>query len=201
MSDLSSRCLAGNRVAIYARVDKTLAELLHTLRRTVEHRGGMVVAVYLDDADITGSGKFAAWHQLVTSLGTMNKIVVIDAGDLPGKRVADLLKVLALLRDRGVTLHLLDLSAGTMTGEVIDIIAAYRRAKVSQSIRAGQAKARSAGRRIGRPPVPTRVQSAIRNALADGGGTRSTARRYGVSPAFVANVRRAMAGAPSCTFC
>jgi hypothetical protein len=57
------------------------------------------------------------------------------------RTVADLLKILAILRDHGVVLHLCDFDNGSTTCEAIDIIAAFRQVKLSQAIRAGQAKA------------------------------------------------------------
>ncbi len=114
--------------------------------------------------------------------------------------MADLLKVLGLFRDSGVTLHLHNIETGTTTSVVLDIVQAYRRAKLSQAIRIGQRKAVAAGKRIGRPIVPARVQDRIRAALAQGGGIRPTARMFNVSPASVINIRRAM-GSTECTSC
>jgi DNA invertase Pin-like site-specific DNA recombinase len=198
MSELSSRCLVGHRVAIYTRTIGTSAELPHTLRRTIEDRGDMVVSTFQDDAGITGRGKYANWHRLIASLDTVDRVVVADAGDLPGRSVADISKILGLLRDRGVTLHLHNIETGTTTSAVLDIVQAYRRAKLSQAIRNGQVRAVAAGKRIGRPIVPRRVRDRIRTALANGGGIRPTARLFKVSPASVINIRRTMLDAP-CT--
>jgi DNA invertase Pin-like site-specific DNA recombinase len=180
-------------MAIYRRTVSTSAELPHILRPTVEERGDMVVSTFQDDAGITGRGKYAGWHRLIAHLDTVDRIVVADAGDLPGRSVADLLKILGLLRDRGVTLHLHNIETGTTTSVVLDIVQAYRRAKLSHAIRVGQAKALAAGKRIGRPIVPRRIQDRIQAALAQGGGIRPTARMYNVSPASVINIRRTMA--------
>jgi DNA invertase Pin-like site-specific DNA recombinase len=193
MSNHSSIYLAGYRVAIYTRTVGTSAELPHTLRRAIEDRSGMVVSAFHDNGGITGRGKYVAWHRLVDSLATVDRVIVADAGDLPGRSVADLLKILGLLRDRGVTLHLHNIETGTTTSVVLDIVQAYRRAKLSQAIRTGQAKALAGGKRIGRPVVPGRVQDHIRAALASGGGIRPTARRFNVSPASVINIRRTTA--------
>jgi DNA invertase Pin-like site-specific DNA recombinase len=195
MSDLSSHCLAANRVAIYRRTVGTSAELPHTLRRTVEDRGAVVVATYEDDAQITGRGKYAGWRTLIAHLDTVDQIVVSNAGDIPGKSVADLLKVLGVLRDRGVGLYLHDerIDTGSTGFALLALITAYRKAKLSQAIRNGQVRAVVAGKRIGRPIVPRRVQDRIRAALVSGGGVRPTARLFKVSPASVINIRRTMA--------
>jgi len=181
-------------VAIYARQNGTEPELLHALSQAVGNRGGTVVSTYLDDAQITGRGKYSGWRNLLAHLHTVDQVALSNARDIPGKTVADLLKVLAALRDHGVGLYLHDeqIDTGSTTFALLDIIAAYRRPKLSQAIRAGQAKARAAGKRIGRPIVPLRVKDRVRTALAEGGGIRPTARRFGVSPASVINIRRAM---------
>jgi hypothetical protein len=76
---------------------------------------------------------------------------------------------------------------------VLDIVGDYRRAKLPQAIRNGQARAVAAGKRIGRPIVPRRVQDSVRVALTDGGRIRPTAPLFNVSPASVINIRRTMA--------
>jgi DNA invertase Pin-like site-specific DNA recombinase len=152
----------------------------------------MVVSTFQDDAGITGRGKYSGWHLLIASLDTLDQIVVANAGDLPGRTVADLLKILHLLRDRGVTLHLHNIETGATTTVMLDIVQEYRRAKLSAAIRTGLAKALAAGKRIGRPAMPSRVRVRIQTALAGGDGIRATARRFNVSPASVINIRRGM---------
>jgi DNA invertase Pin-like site-specific DNA recombinase len=187
------------RVTIYVRQTGTEPELLSDLQQTVEDRGGIVVATYIDDPRITGRGKYAEWRRLLANLNAVDQVLLSNAGDIPGKTVADLLKILGLLRDRGVALHLHNIETVTTTSAVLDIVQEYRRAKLSEAIRNGQAKAVAVGKRIGRPIVPHRVRDRIRDALAEGGGIRSTARAYKVSPASVINIRRTMMAAAQCT--
>jgi DNA invertase Pin-like site-specific DNA recombinase len=75
---------------------------------------------------------------------------------------------------------------------MLDIIAAYRRAKLSAAIKSGQAKALAAGKRIGRPEVPECVRRRIQAALLGGAGIRPAARRFNVSGGTVINIRRSM---------
>ncbi|MGD0105149.1 MAG: recombinase family protein [Rhodopila sp.] len=182
------------RVFIYVRQTGTQPELVHSLQQTVANRGGNVVSVHTDDAAITGRGKYAGWRNMVADLGAVDQVVLSNAGDLPGKTVADLFKVLAILRNHGVGLylHAERIDTASTTFAVLDIVAGYRAAKLSEAIRAGQMRARAAGRTIGRPIVPHGVQERVRIALADGGGIRPTARRFNVSPASVINIRRSM---------
>jgi DNA invertase Pin-like site-specific DNA recombinase len=185
------------RVVIYS---GTQPELLPELRQSVERHGAIVVAVYLDDARITGRGKYAGWRRLLANLDAVDQVALTHAGDIPGKTVNDFLKILSILRDHGVGLYVHSEQIDTASSgfALLDLIRAYRRAKLSQAIRSGQAKALAAGKRIGRPTVPRGNGSRLQAALTEGGGIRPTARRFNVSPASVFNIRRTMA-ATQCT--
>jgi hypothetical protein len=182
------------RTAIYARQVVPGAEVLSDLRRAVEDRGDTIVASFADDGRIVGRGKYAGWNALVSILNDVDEVAIPDAGHLPGRTVADLLKLLVILHKRGVGLIVSNLRIETAGAnfDLLDLVKAYRSAKLSQAIRSGQAKAVAAGKRIGRPIVPVSIQAGIRNALADGSGVRPTARRFNVSPASVINIRRSM---------
>jgi DNA invertase Pin-like site-specific DNA recombinase len=172
------------RAAIYARLNGTIEKLLAPLRQPVERRGDTVRAMYVDDGRMTGRGKYAGWRALIANVGTVDQIVLTNAGDLPGKQVTDLLKTLGVLGDHGIGLYLhtegIDTSSGSFA--LLDMIAAYRRARLSEAIRGGQAKAVAAGKRIGRPIVPPGVEDLTHKALADGRGIRLTARQFKPGP-------------------
>jgi len=182
------------RVAIYSRHTGPASDVLSNLRQAVEGHGDMAVASFVDDGRIVGRGKYTGWNSLLASLEDVNQVAVANAGDLPGRTVNDLLKVLATFRARGVGLFVSDLciDTGSAGFALLDLIRAYRAAKLSQAIRAGQARALAAGKRIGRPMIPPRVLSRVAACLADGAGIRPTARRFNVSPASVINIRRTM---------
>jgi DNA invertase Pin-like site-specific DNA recombinase len=92
----------------------------------------------------------------------IDQVVVASAGDLLGKSVRELLKVLRTLRDHGVGLYVhsgdIDTSVGSACA-VLDIIDAFQRAKLSRAIRAGQARCVAAGKVIGRPAIRLRVRT------------------------------------------
>jgi DNA invertase Pin-like site-specific DNA recombinase len=189
------------RVVTYVRLTEAESKLRFDVRQTIEDRGGNVVATYLDDARITGRGKYAEWRRLLADLDAVDQVALTHAGDIPGKTVNDLLKILGILHDHGVGMyvHTERIDTASSGFALLDLIRAYRRAKLSQASRNGQAKAVAAGKRIGRPTVPRGIVTRIQAALTEGGGIRSTARMYKVSPASVINIRRAMEGA-QCTF-
>ena len=57
-------------------------------------------------------------------------------------------------------------------------------------LKAGLARARAQGKRLGRPPVPPEVEQAIRDARAEGKGMLKIARELGVGTATVQRVLR-----------
>jgi DNA invertase Pin-like site-specific DNA recombinase len=182
------------RIAIYCRQTGPDTDVLFDLRQAVEARGDMVTATFADDGRMTGRGKYAGWNALVATLDHTDQVVVADAGDLPGRTVNDLLRLLATFRDHSVVLYILKLRIDTAgaTFDLLDLIRVYRAAKLSAAIKIGQARARTAGRHIGRPMIPAGVLRRVQASLADGAGVRPTARRFNVSPASVINIRRAM---------
>jgi hypothetical protein len=116
------------RAVIYARQTGILTGPLADLRQSVENRGAIVVATCLDDARITGRGKYAGWRRLLARLDTVDQIVVSNVGDIPGRTVADLLKVLGVLRRHGVglCLHAENIDTDVAGFALLEIIAAYR---------------------------------------------------------------------------
>jgi DNA invertase Pin-like site-specific DNA recombinase len=182
------------RVAIYTSQTEPNPNLLSDLRRAVEAGGDMMAGLFIDDGRITGRGKFAGWNTLVHDLDQVDQIVVANVGDLPGRTVHDLLKLLATFRDRGVNLVFNDLRIDTSSAgfDMLALIRSFRAAKLSQAIRDSQMRARAAGKRIGRPVIPAGVLSRVIAWLAEGAGVRPTARRFGVSPSSVINIRRLM---------
>ena len=187
------------RVAIYFRRPaghlSTDGDLCRGLRQTVEARGGIVVATYIDDDTSTVRTRNAGWKALLANLDGIDEVVVASARDIPGKGVRNLLTVLGTLRDHGASLYLHQEGVNTVNAsacDLLDLIDSYRSATLSRAIRNGQAKC---GKRIGRPQVPMNVRRRIWTALADGAGVRPTARQFNVSPASVINIRRSMISA------
>lgn len=182
------------RAVIYCRQAIPNAEHLSRLQQAVEACGDWVVATFADDERIVGRGKYAAWNTLVSGLDQIDQVVVADAGDLPGRTVADLLKLLTTFRDCGINLSVNNLQIDTRSAgsALLDLIKAYRAAQLSAAIRTGQARALAVGKRIGRPVIPAGVLRRVQTCLAEGGGIRPTARRFGISAGSVINIRRTM---------
>jgi len=185
------------RTAIYLRqylgLTCTGEEPADNLASVVRGCGDILVSIYCDDARMTGRGKNAGWRRLLDDLDYIDQIVLANAGDLPGKTVADLLGLLAILTGRGVTLVVPATGVDTGSGPaaVLALIRVYRAAKKSAAIKTGQQRARVAGKHIGRPPIPENVRRRIAADLAGGGSSiRGTARKYRVAPSSVVTIKK-----------
>jgi DNA invertase Pin-like site-specific DNA recombinase len=68
---------------------------------------------------------------------------------------------------------------------------------IQERVRAGLARARSEGKRLGRPPIAFALEKRIRAALATPGrpGIRVIAERFGVNPSTVQRISRPFDGA------
>jgi DNA invertase Pin-like site-specific DNA recombinase len=68
---------------------------------------------------------------------------------------------------------------------------------IQERVRAGLARARSEGKRLGRPPIDPELEKAIREALRESGrpGVRKIAERFGVNPGTVQRISRPFDGA------
>jgi putative DNA-invertase from lambdoid prophage Rac len=180
------------RTAIYIRSIGTSEELFSDLRQAVQDDGDIVVATFIDDAQIEGKGKHAAWNRLLTNLRSIDQVVLSDPGDLPGRTVRDLLAILTKLGGVAIVVPSMGIDTATGSAAVIGLVAAYRASKLSQAIRRGQQRAKASGKRIGRPPIPAGVKRRILTDLADGAGVRPTARKYNVSAASVVSLKQSM---------
>src|SRR5262249_44582135 len=83
--------------------------------------------------------------------------------------------------------------AGKAMFQMMGVFAEFERAMIQERVRAGLARARSEGKRLGRPPIAADVEKAIRAALDKPGrteGVRKIAARFGVDPGTVQRISR-----------
>jgi DNA invertase Pin-like site-specific DNA recombinase len=81
--------------------------------------------------------------------------------------------------------------------QMLGVFAEFERTMIAERIRAGLARARSEGKRLGRPPIAPALEKRIREALATPGrpGVRIIAKRFSVDPGTVQRISRPFAGA------
>lgn len=195
------------RVALYVRVStadrgQTVENQLHPLQAAAVRLGWTIVAVHCDEgiSGAKGRQQRPGLDALLRGV-TRREYDVVAAWSVCrlGRSLPDLLGLLGELQARGVDLYLdqqaLDTGtpAGRMLYGMLGLFSEFERSMIRDRVLAGLHRARSAGKRLGRPPTTPYQVGRIRAALAEGRGVRETARLLKVSAAKVSEVRRSMA--------
>jgi DNA invertase Pin-like site-specific DNA recombinase len=110
----------------------------------------------------------------------------------------DLLDLLTELHAKGVDLYLheQDFETSTPAGkamfQMMGVFAEFERSIIQERVRAGLARARSEGIRLGRPSIAPELEAKIKAALAkpDRPGVRVIAEQFGVNPGTVQRISR-----------
>jgi DNA invertase Pin-like site-specific DNA recombinase len=187
------------RVAFYLRVstgEQSTENQRRELEAVARHRGWEVVAIY-EDQGISGAKGRDRRPQLDRMLKDAVRgrfdILAAWAVDRLGRSLQDLVGTLGELRAAGVDLFLHQQAIDTTTPSgramfgMLGVFAEFERSMIQERVRAGLARARAAGRRLGRPRVQA-DEEGIRKAVAGGLSIRRTAKRFGVSAAKVQRV-------------
>jgi DNA invertase Pin-like site-specific DNA recombinase len=195
------------RAAIYLRVstvDQTTANQERELREIAGRTGCEIVKVYKDHgiSGAKGRDKRPGFDALCRD-ATKRQFDVVMAWsvDRLGRSLQDLIAFLSEIHSLGIDLFLhqqgLDTRtpAGKAMFQMLGVFAEFERAMIRERVRAGLARAKDAGKRLGRPPLPQEKEDAIRGVLAGGLSVRKTAARFKVSPSTVQNISRPFVGA------
>jgi DNA invertase Pin-like site-specific DNA recombinase len=170
----------GKRVALYLRVstsEQTVANQRRELVAVAERHGWQVVAVFKDEG-ISGTKGVAAWSV-----------------DRLSRSLQDLIAFLGELHAKGIDLYLhqqgLDTAtpAGKAMFQMLGVFAEFERAMIVERVKAGLSRARSQGRRLGRPSLAPDKERAVRRLLTKGTGIVKTAKTVGVGVSAVQRIR------------
>ncbi len=186
------------RVALYLRVstdEQTLENQRRELEAVAARNGWEVVATY-EDNGISGSkgrDKRPGYDALCTGV-TRREFDMVAAWSVCrlGRSLTHLIAFLGELQAKGVDLylHVQGLDTSTPSGRamfaMLGVFSEFERAMVSERTRAGMARARAAGKRIGRPPTisPAKATLIVADRKA-GQSYRKVAKRYGVTDTTV----------------
>jgi DNA invertase Pin-like site-specific DNA recombinase len=180
------------RAAIYARVStdhQTCDNQLIELRRYVEARGWTATKEYVD----TVSGSKETRPGLTTLLGDAKRrkvdVVVCWRLDRLGRNLKHLITLLDELQSLSVAFVSLaegidaTTPAGKLQMHILGAIAEFERSRIAERVKAGLARAKSQGKRLGRPrvskpPVDVAIGLTVRQAAATWGVSKSTAARW-----------------------
>jgi DNA invertase Pin-like site-specific DNA recombinase len=192
------------KAALYVRVShdtQTVENQLLVLHEVAKRSGWQVVHVFSDEgiSGAKGRDKRPGFDALLKAVARHEvQIVAAWAVDRLGRSLPDLVAFLSDIQARGCDLYLhqqaIDTStpSGRMLFQMLAVFAEFERALVISRVKASHARARAAGVRIGRPPIPISRVEKVQKALKDGQSIRAVAAATGVSTATVQRVKRSM---------
>src|SRR5262245_45527491 len=169
------------RAVLYLRVstvDQTTANQERELREIAARSDLEIVKVYKDHgiSGAKGRDKRPGFNALCRD-ATKRQFDVVMAWsvDRLGRSLQDLIAFLSELQALGIDLFLhkqgLDTRtpAGKALFQMMGVFAEFERSMIRERVRAGLARARAEGKRLGRPSIPEPMENAIRAALAKPG--------------------------------
>lgn len=146
------------QVAIYARVsttEQTVDAQLRDLRAYCESRGWQAVE-YIDVGISGAKDSRPGWNQCWDAVQKgKHRTLLVHALDRVGRSLPHLVKILAYLVERNITLvsfrENIDLStsAGRMLAGIFSVMAEYERSIISERTKAGLRAAKAKGKRVG----------------------------------------------------
>jgi DNA invertase Pin-like site-specific DNA recombinase len=184
-------------VALYVRVStdgQTVENQRRELEAAAERHGWQITRIFTDEgiSGAKGRDKRPGFDALLKAISRREiELVAAWSVDRLGRSLPDLISFLGELHAKGVALYLhqqgLDTStpAGKAMFQMMGVFAEFERAMIRERVNAGLARARAQGKRLGRPPIPSATEAAIRAALATGKGIRKVAAEVGVGTGTV----------------
>jgi DNA invertase Pin-like site-specific DNA recombinase len=208
---LKTGASAMKRAVLYLRVstvDQTTANQERELREVAARGGWEIVKVYKDHgiSGAKGRDKRPAYNAMMRdAFRRQFDVVMAWSVDRLGRSLQELVTFLGELHALHVDLHLhqqgIDTTtpAGKALFQMMGVFAEFERSMIQERVRAGLARARSEGKRLGRPSLPQETQDAIRTALSQPGrpGVRVIAKQFGVDPSTVQRISRPFGEAAS----
>ena len=197
------------RVALYVRVStdgQTVENQTRELEAVASRHGWQTVQVFADRgiSGAKGRDKRPAFDALCKGIARREfDLVAAWSVDRLGRSLQDLIGFLGELHAKQVDLYLhqqgLDTStpSGRAMFQMLAVFAEFERAMIQERVRAGLARARAQGKRLGRPTVSSKAQAAVRAASEEGKGIRQIARELGLGVATVHRLVRGTAVASS----
>lgn len=186
------------KVALYLRVstgEQTVDNQRRELRAVARRRGWQIVTEYVD-AGVSGS-KGRDQRPGIDALlraATSREFDLVAAWsvDRLGRSLPDLVAFLGELHAVGCDLYLhkqgLDTStpAGRAMFQMMGVFAEFEVAMIRERTRAGMARARAAGKHVGRPRLSLAIRARV---LRSNGSNRAVAKRVGISEGSVRRIR------------
>jgi DNA invertase Pin-like site-specific DNA recombinase len=189
-------CISGSAPAIAGSRSRTS---LRPCRRLLDGSAGLSWAVFRDEgiSGTRGRDKRPGLDALLKGVARRDfDIVAAWSVCRLGRSLSDLIGLLGELRSRDLDLYLHQQALDTSTPSgralfgMLGVFSEFERSLIRDRVMAGLDRARSSGKRLGRPRTTPFTVRRIRAALDEGRGVRDTARLLKVSAAKVSEVRR-----------
>jgi DNA invertase Pin-like site-specific DNA recombinase len=192
------------RVGLYVRVStdgQTVANQRRELDAVAARHGWDIVVVFSDSgiSGAKGREKRPGLDKLLKAVARRDiDLVAAWSVDRLGRSLQDLVSFLGELHAKEVDLYLhqqgIDTTtpAGKAMFQMMGVFAEFERAMIVDRVKAGLARARAEGKRLGRRPIEKTVEDKIRQMLATGVGIRKTARLHGVGTSVAQRISDSM---------
>lgn len=192
----------GKRVALYCRVStadgrQTVANQIADLTAVADGLGWQVTEVITDKASGSkGRDKRPGYDRLLTAI-TRREIdmVAVWSVDRLARSLSELVGFLGEVQNRGVDLYLhrqaIDTStpAGRALFHMLGVFSEFERALIVDRVRAGLERAKSEGKRLGRPLLADATRLRVKRELANKTPIRAIARKLKIAPVTVRRIR------------
>lgn len=169
------------RIAIYARVStggQSTDNQLRELEQVAHRAGWEIVETYVDHGVSGAKGRKdrPSFDRLLKDASRRKfDLIACWSVDRLGRSLQDLVGFLKEVRSLGIDLYLhqqgLDTTtpAGTAMFQMLGVFAEFERALIRERVLAGLARARSQGKKLGRPRLSSAKTRAIQADLVSGG--------------------------------
>jgi len=188
------------KVAIYVRVstsEQTTENQVRELTEWADRAGHEIVAIY-DDNGVSGA-KGREYRVEFDKLlkGAVRRefdLVAAWSVDRLGRSLQDLISFLQELHGAGVDLYLHQQALDTTTPsgkamfQMMGVFAEFERSMISERVKAGLARTKAKGTKLGRPTVSTDTEGRIRELRSKGMGILRIGSELGVGTSTVQRV-------------
>ncbi len=188
------------KVAIYARVstnEQTTENQVRELREWADRAGHEVAAVY-DDNGVSGTKgrEYRKEFDKLLKAAVRRKFDLVAAWsvDRLGRSLQDLLSFLTELHGAGVDLYLHQQALDTTTPsgramyQMMGVFAEFERSMISERVKAGLARARNNGKKLGRPKISPEKETRILELRSKGMGMLAIGKELGIGTSTIQRV-------------
>lgn len=175
------------RVALYVRVStdgQTIQNQLRELETVAGNHGWQIVKVFKDESisGFKGRDKRPGFDSLCKGIARKEfDLVAAWAVDRLGRSLQDLIGFLSDLNAKGIDLYLHQQGIDTTTPsgkamfQMLGVFAEFERSMIQERVKSGLARARAAGKVLGRPQVSSETRARILELRSHGQGIRKIA--------------------------